>query len=415
MGHHIAISIAGQSSERERLTNTHPLVGNSPSTPVRSLYVHIPFCFHKCHYCDFYSIVDSRDRQCVFAQRLIGELTALARFAGPLDTVFVGGGTPTLLRSDLWQKLLQEMARLFDLSRILSGEGEFTVECNPETATPELFGVLRDGGVNRLSLGAQSFHPTHLKTLERWHKPENVARAIEFARAGGIERQSLDLIFAIPGQSLKDLDADLSTALDLGVTHLSCYNLTYESNTPMTRRLSRGEFEAAGEDLEVDMQQLVIDRCAAAGLDRYEISNFTAPGHECAHNMVYWRQGPWLAAGPSASGHVAGWRWKNTPRLGDYLDSEGLAPVVDVEPLDPARALCERLMTGLRLREGIAWEEIERAGSVLCLDTQASLVQMRDSLVQRDLLQVADGRMIATESGFRFADFIAREFLGVLQ
>ncbi len=398
----------------ERLTNTHPLGTISPRNPPRSLYIHIPFCFHKCHYCDFYSIVDARDRQEAFTHRLIADLAAFSPLGGPLETIFVGGGTPTLLRPELWRDLLTALDRHFDLAPIRAGAGEFTVECNPETASSELFGVLREGGVGRISIGAQSFDPAHLKALERWHEPASVARAVELARGAGIDRQSLDLIFAIPGQTLDDLGRDLSSALDLGVRHLSCYNLTYESNTPMTRRLQRGEFTPADEDLEIAMQDLVIERCAEAGLERYEISNFAAPGHECAHNLVYWRQQQWLAGGPSASGHVAGWRWKNVPRLGEYLKGEGLPPVVDIEAPDPARAIGERLMTGVRLREGVPWSEIERDAAAISARVMEAVNSKRASLVARGLLTLQGDRTVATASGFRFADLIAREFLGVL-
>lgn len=174
------------------------LAGHAP--PVRSLYIHIPFCFHKCHYCDFYSLVDTRDRQEPLVERLLVELGALAPLAQgeALRTIFVGGGTPTLLRVDLWERLLDRLGRIFDLGPIRAGEGEFTVECNPETASEELLGVLRAGGVSRLSMGAQSFDPRHLKTLERWHDPASVGRAVELARRAAIERLSVDLILRSP-------------------------------------------------------------------------------------------------------------------------------------------------------------------------------------------------------------------------
>src|SRR5262249_13838732 len=156
-----------------------------------------PFCFHKCHYCDFYSLVDTRDRQEAFVGRLERELAALAPFAGgiPLRTIFVGGGTPSLLRVELWRRGLAVVRPGYDLSMMGRGEGEFTVECNPETVSTELMSVLAAGGVNRVSMGAQSFEAHHLKTLERWHDPESVERALGLARAAGIPRQSIDLIF----------------------------------------------------------------------------------------------------------------------------------------------------------------------------------------------------------------------------
>jgi len=383
-----------------------------------SLYVHVPFCFHKCHYCDFYSIVDSRDRQEAFLERLLAELRALAPRAGRLRTVFVGGGTPTLLRVDLWERLLAGLAREFewgagggDESKA-GGPVELTVECNPETASAELFDVLVAGGVNRLSVGAQSFEPRHLKTLERRHDPDNVERAMELARAAGIERLSLDLIFAIPRQTLAEWERDLERALALGTEHLSCYALTYEPNTAMTTRLGRGEFEPCDPDLEADMYLATVERCRGAGLERYEVSNFARAGAACAHNLAYWRQQNWLAAGPSASGHMDGLRWKNVPRLDTWLGSgEGLSPAIDVEHPDPRRNLIERVMTGIRSAEGLgATETLDRARA---MDPEIGKLMRRtvDDAVSRGNLIFEGDRWRLTEQGFLFADGVARDLI----
>ncbi|MCC6429180.1 MAG: radical SAM family heme chaperone HemW [Phycisphaerales bacterium] len=430
-----------------------------------SLYIHIPFCFHKCHYCDFYSIVDTQDRQEAFTDRLIRELTALAPYSArqPLKTIFAGGGTPSLLRVDLWKRLLTALDRLFDLSEIRSAEArerassartatvaraaEFTVECNPETVTPELMETLRAGGVTRVSMGAQSFETRHLKTLERWHDPENVARAIGLARDAGIARQSIDLIFGIPGQTLDDWGRDLERGIGLGTEHVSCYSLTYEPATAMTARLTRGAFEAMDEGVEVDMHRLAWDRLRAAGLDRYEVSNFARPGAECLHNLAYWRQGSWLAAGPSASGHLRigsvgaegtvgvggavgggqvgsggryiapGHRWKNTPRLDDYLrkgDATGFSPISDHEGPDAARALRERIMTGLRLCEGLDGGRVLATADGLHPGSGKRLVAAIAAVRDRGQLVVRDGMWILTDEGILFADGIAVELFAAL-
>ncbi|MFG0285607.1 MAG: radical SAM family heme chaperone HemW [Phycisphaerales bacterium JB039] len=377
-----------------------------------SLYLHAPFCFHKCHYCDFYSIVDSRDRQEAFTGRLIRELEALAPFAArPLRTIFVGGGTPSLLRVELWERLLAALERYYDLSEIRGGRGEFTVECNPETVTPELMRALRAGGVDRVSVGAQSFEARHLKTLERWHEPANVGRALELARQAGIERTSVDLIFAIPGQTLEEWQRDLERGLEQGVEHMSCYALTYEPNTAMTKRMERGEFARADEELEADMYELTVETLGRAGLARYEVSNFARRGQESLHNLAYWRGEQWLAAGPSASAHVAGWRWKNVARLDDYLsgDDAGFAPAVDVEAPDGRRALVERIMMGIRLREGLeragVLEEAQRAfgeGAVEAIEREAA------ALEAEGVLACDPERLRLTEAGFLLADLAAR-------
>ena len=396
--------------------------------PARSLYIHVPFCAHKCHYCDFYSIVDRRDRQAAFTDRLVRELAALAPLAGglPLRTVFVGGGTPSLLEPALWERLLCALREHYDLSG-LSGESpgcEFTVECNPESTTDELMGVLAAGGVNRVSVGAQSFDPHHLRTLERWHDPENVARALERARDHGIARRSLDLIFGVPGQTPAEWDRDLDRALALPIDHLSAYCLTYEPGTAMTARLERGQFAPAAESDEIAMLERTLERVRGAGFDRYEVSNYACPGRECRHNLAYWRQEPWIGAGPSASAHVGGHRWTNTPRLDDYLNilsiaDDGFAPISDHEPPDPARALRERLMTGLRLREGLDAEHV--LSDAASLDPVLNEHTLPDRLRTIAGEQAARGRLDAdalgsglwslTEAGMLFADGVAWAFM----
>lgn len=394
------ITVAGQ-----RPGTPHPLESlhgrAAEVSPVQALYIHVPFCFHKCHYCDFYSLVDTRDRQGPFTDRLIAELAHIAPLAGPLTSIFVGGGTPTLLRPELWGRILACLHEHYDLAG-----AEFTVECNPETATPELLAVLTAGGVNRISIGAQSFNPVHLKTLERWHDPANVGRAIDLARSAGIARQSVDLICAIPGQTLAQWEQDLKQAVMFGVEHVSCYALTYEPNTAMTARLNRGDFDPADEDLEADMLQLTLDFLRSQGLDRYEVSNYARPGAECRHNLAYWRQDQWLAAGPSASGHVGGWRWKNVPRLDSYLGApgaRGLPPAVDAEGPDAQRATAERIMTGLRLREGIDASDLPE-------HLHAEAHRLRDAghvVIDGDCWKL-------TDRGMMLADGIAAEFMGLL-
>lgn len=393
--------------------------------PIASLYIHTPFCVHKCHYCDFYSFVDTRDQQGAFIDRLIDELRALAPHAArPLRTVFVGGGTPSLLAIDQWDRLLKALGESFDLSAMHSGTGEFTVECNPESTTPELLARLRGAGVNRVSVGAQSFEPRFLKTLERWHDPDNVARAVELARGAGIPRQSIDLIYAIPGQTLSDWQRDLARGLALGTSHISCYNLTYEPNTAMTKRLAQGEFTRVSDELEAEMFQHTVEACRDAGLDRYEVSNFARPGHESVHNLAYWEQDQWLAAGPSASGHVfadarswhsGSWRFKNVPRLGDYLASAGHSPVVDLESPDPLRLLRERVMMGLRLSRGIDARSFLQDAERLDLRLPERVIATIQRLRDEGLLTITPDRWVLSDAGFLVGDSVAAELMNALR
>jgi oxygen-independent coproporphyrinogen-3 oxidase len=368
MAHSLPIAGTGGSVPPTVVPVDRVLEGVSPH--FEGAYVHVPFCFHKCHYCDFYSFVDREDRQPAYVARLEDELAAMAPSVhAPLATIFVGGGTPTLLRPDLLARGLRAIRERMPLAP----DAEWTVEANPETVTPEVAAVLVEAGVNRVSLGAQSFEPALLKALERWHDPASVGRAVAHLRAAGLGRISLDLIYGIPGGTLAQWESDLDRALALGPDHLSCYGLTYEPNTAMAVRLERGEFAPCEEDLEACMWEIASARLAAAGFEAYELSNWArrVPGRrgaeECRHNLLYWRNRDWLAFGPSASGHAQGVRWKNVPRLGDWLASKGASPAVDVERGTPDMQAGERLMMGLRLRAGLPRDEVER---ILALGTR---------------------------------------------
>ncbi len=377
------------------------------SPKVRGIYAHVPFCFHKCHYCDFYSFVDQQDRQPAYVARLEGEVAAAADrglLNQPIEAIFVGGGTPTLLRPALLGAALRALRE-----RVRLAHGyEWTVEANPETVTEEIAAVLAEGGVNRVSVGAQSFVPQHLKTLERWHDPANVGRAIKRLRDAGIRRINVDLIFGIPGSTLEDWASDLDRALELHPEHLSCYGLTYEANTAMTKRLERGMFEPCDEDLEAAMYELTLDRLAAAGFEHYEISNFARPGEACRHNLLYWQNADWWALGPSASGHVQGVRWKNVPRLSEWLESEGMSPAIDVEQVDESTRNGELLMIGLRLRDGLADAVVERCCS-------GSEGQARRDAIRRHstagLLERANGHLRFTRAGLLLADEVLADLV----
>lgn len=365
---------------------------------IAGLYLHVPFCFHKCHYCDFYSIVDD-DRHDQFVDRLISELTERCQQM-PLQprTLFVGGGTPTLLDAALWSKLLAALASLDVLAEVV----EFTVEANPETVTPHLAATLAAGGVNRVSIGSQTSDPSLLKTLERWHDPANVAQAAAHFRAAGITNINLDHIFAIPGQTMAMLDADLDRALAIDPDHLSYYGLTYEPNTAMTARLRAGQFTPMDEDLEKSMFEHIIARLKAAGYEHYEISNWSKPGQPCEHNLIYWRGENWLGIGPSAASHIDGERWKNAPHLGRYLEPASLPPIIDRERLPGDEQAGERLMMRLRLREGVP---------AALWPTDARRAAETRQLIDLNLLERADTHIRLTDRGLMVADSVIGKLL----
>ena len=372
------------------------------------LYIHVPFCLHKCHYCDFYSLVETgpQSRQPAFTDRLIEEIRAAGPWlGGPLETIFVGGGTPTLLEPDLWARLLAAIRA--DLN--LQPGCEFTVEANPDALSAELLEVLVAGGVNRLSMGAQSFDPALLKVLERTHNPDNVRRGVELARAAGITNFNLDLIFGIPGQLLEGWATDLDAVLALDPAHLSCYSLTYEPNTPLAAKLRRGTIRRVDEDVEAEMYEATIDRLAGAGFEHYEISNWALPGRACRHNLLYWRNGSWWPLGPGAAGHVDGVRWKNAPRLGDYLRIGPLPPITGQEQLDQDGRIGETLMMGLRLLEGI-W--LDRLGALLAVGDRGELRRLAvERHTAAGLLEQRDGRLRFTRAGLLLADTVLADLL----
>jgi oxygen-independent coproporphyrinogen-3 oxidase len=400
-----SISGGDQAQIRPRTAADLPIFATEDA--LTGIYVHVPFCRHKCHYCDFYSLVDAQDRQPAFAARLIDEIaSAASRLPRAIETLFVGGGTPTLLAPDLWSEVLEALNRHV----LETGPGrEFTVEANPESVTEPLVTVLAAGGVNRLSIGVQSFQPRHLETLERHHDPAAATRSLALARAAGIDNISLDLIFGVPGQRLDDWLGDLDAAVALEPDHLSCYGLTYEPNTPLTARLRAGGIKRVDQDVEAAMYEAAIDRLGQAGFEHYEISNWARSGRRCRHNVLYWNNEQWWPLGPGAAGHIGGWRWTNAPRLGDYLAGRGLPSITGAERLDDDGRVGEVLMLGLRLVEGIALDCVE---GLLALGVRGpQRAESIDRHVGAGLLARSDGRLHLTRAGLLLADRVLADLI----
>jgi oxygen-independent coproporphyrinogen-3 oxidase len=382
-----------------------------PSAAIEALYVHVPFCFHKCHYCDFYSITrQTPQRMEQFVDRVLDEtaMWAKSHIAPHIRprTVFFGGGTPSLLPLEQMRRLIAGLRERFDLSQV----DEWTVEANPATVNGEYCQMLRNSGVDRLSFGAQSFSPSELKILERHHEPADVQRSISIARGAGFERLNVDLIFAIPGQTMESWSQSLETAIALGTSHISCYALTYEPNTPIAVRRRLGDVRAVDEQLELQMLHMTRDRLRAAGIPPYEVSNFAAPGQACRHNLNYWLGGNYIGLGPSAASHVSGWRWRNRPHLGEWETAidDGALPACEVETLTPARRAGELAMLMLRLERGIRFDEFAaRTGT----DARSTFADAIDRLTKPGLIEVTDETVRLTPSGLNVADAVAGEFL----
>jgi oxygen-independent coproporphyrinogen III oxidase len=304
----------------------------------RAAYVHIPFCAHKCGYCDFASLAGFDHLADRYLSALEREMTMTLGQPKVVETIFVGGGTPTRLDSQQLVRLVAMIGRWLPLAE----GGEWTVEANPGTLDHEKVDILREAGVNRVSLGAQSFRPALLSALERNHAPEEVERAVELVRPR-FPRWSLDLIFGIPGSTLADCEADIEAALELGPSHLSCYGLVYEKGTNLWKQWQAGQVVPVDEETERAMYAAVIDRLERAGLTMYEISNYARPGHESRHNLVYWANDAYFGVGLGAASYVEGVRSVNTRELAAYLRR--------IEAGEPATGPTETLNAEARARE----------------------------------------------------------------
>ncbi len=369
------------------------------------LYVHVPFCAAKCGYCDFNSHVPSPGEPQAWLEALTLELQARRREApGEIATIFVGGGTPTSLPDPLLARLLALIAGT------APAPDEFTVEANPETLCPDDIAILAAAGVNRVSLGAQSFLPGELAMLGRRHSPDDVVRSVEALRAAGIANLNLDLIFGIPGQTPDSWRESLGRALDLAPEHLACYGLTYEPGTPLAARRDAGLVTPVNEDDEADMYLACVRTLTAAGLEQYEISNFARPGRACRHNLRYWDNRPVIGVGPGAAGYLNGRRWKNVSDVARYVAclKSGRSCEAQSETLSRRARAGETAMLALRKVEGIDADGFAAATGYDPFELFAEPVaRYRDA----GLLSV-DGRRIAlTDAGRLVADHVLADFL----
>lgn len=323
----------------------------------RSAYLHVPFCRHRCGYCNF-AVVAGRDELGPrYLDALERELQTLG-VAQPVETLYLGGGTPTRLEPPLLGRLLALASRWFPPL----GGAEWTVEANPADVTAETVRALAAAGVTRVSLGAQSLDRGKLARLERDHTPDDVRDAVGMLRSAGLA-VAIDLIFAAPEETLPDWRRDLAAVVALEPSHVSTYGLTYEKGTAFWTRRNRGALAELDDDLARTMYEEGIDRLAAAGFEHYEVSNFARPGGRSRHNEVYWTGRPWWAAGPGAARYVDGVRETNHRSAFTWMRrlEAGRSPVAERETLTPEARARERLVFGLRRLEGVARGEFAAA------------------------------------------------------
>jgi oxygen-independent coproporphyrinogen-3 oxidase len=381
------------------------------ATRITSLYVHVPFCAQKCAYCAFYSEASSGELVNRYVAALVREMEMVAGDLKP-KTIFFGGGTPSLLNLRQWAKILRAMEELD-----LLGAEEFTIECNPATVSADKAKLFRDFGVNRISMGVQSLDEKLLDRLGRIHSREMVFRSFDILRRAGFENLNLDLMFAIPTQTMEIWRATLAEAKAMQSEHLSSYEVIYEDDTPLFHQLQAGEF-SADEELACEMHEELISSATSAGFHQYEIANFARgalsgekiPSLACKHNVNYWRGGSFYGLGPSATGYVRGVRtknWSNTQLYCEQLES-GKRAIESSEELPPLRRAGETAAFGLRMNAGWAFEEFQRATD---FDLRREWNKDMEQLAGCGWASRDAQRFQLTPQGLRFADSAAELFL----
>lgn len=391
---------------------------------VRSAYVHVPFCKHRCGYCNFTLVAQRDDLIDQYLNCLAIEMEQKLTAPQAVDTLFIGGGTPTHLDERQLERLLQLLTRWMPLN----DGGEFSCEANPLDCTPQKLNCLRQHGVNRLSLGGQSFHDAKLKRLERDHSGVQLREAIERSR-NFFENLSLDLIFAAPGETLENWQREIATALATPITHLSTYGLTIEPGANFFGRLLRGDLTELDADLQLAMYHHTIDTLAAAGWTHYEVSNFCRSGFECFHNQAYWQGLPWLAFGPGAASFLplerrsnvegsvggietddaenattaVGVRATNHRSTTQYirLIRSGQSPIHERDELTLEQIVRERLVFGLRQLAGVDWNEL---ASLWPSDLEQLFQPYLQRYLEAGWLERVGSRLRLTRSGLVISD-----------
>jgi putative oxygen-independent coproporphyrinogen III oxidase len=374
-------------------------VSHGKPTPL-GIYVHVPFCAARCGYCDFNTYVpEGPDQQNGFVEAALLEIAQARAELGDrrVSTIFIGGGTPTLLGADSLLRLRQAIADAFGLDP----DAEVTSEANPESAHPELFDALHAGGFTRISVGMQSAAPHVLATLDRVHTPGRAVEAARQARAAGFAHVSLDLIYGTPGESDADWEATLAAALSAEPDHISAYALTIERGTAMAAAIKRGRLTAPDDEAQARRFHIAEARLAAAGFDWYEIASWaTGPAAHCRHNIGYWNSHDWWGIGPGAHSHVAGTRWWNVRRPAQYAARlhAGLSPAAGSEVLTAEELALEAVLLGLRTREGLELSKLDAPG-----------LAAAELAVADGRLIIHDDRATLTAQGRLFADAVARD------
>lgn len=380
--------------------------------PGTGVYIHVPFCTKRCHYCDFNTVSGQENLINRYVESLVREmerrLSPLAEAGRRVRSVFFGGGTPSLLAPDQIGRLIRCVG-----NHLPGADGaEITLEGNPEGLHPETLAGFRQAGVNRLSIGVQSFSDATLKSLGRIHNSIRALEAVRTASDLGFENISVDLMFGLPGQSPEDWEKDLDTVLTLPVRHISAYNLIVEEGTPFSRWERENRLRLPSEEGQVRMYETAIDRLAGAGFQWYEISNFAKPGFACEHNLIYWHNREYVGIGAGAVSYLGGARYQNVRETVAYLDSVASAegPATFVERLEEEETIGETVMLNLRLIGGFDLLEFQSRFGISFRDRYPSEI---DRLMRLGLIHVNGTQIRLTRHGVLLSNEVFREFLSV--
>ena len=370
------------------------------------IYIHIPFCRSKCDYCDFYSLAGRDDRMDQYQKALLSHIKETAPLAQdfPVDTIYIGGGTPSYYGAKRLKELLGVIRKLYKVEK----DAEVTVECNPDSVDVKSLKILRKAGVNRLSMGMQSANACELERIHRIHTPQQVNEAATAARKAGFTNLSLDLIYGLPGQTMDSWKATVEHALSLIPQHLSCYGLKVEEGTPLAARVAQGEI-LPDDDQQADLYLWTVGRLERAGYPQYEISNFAKPGFASRHNLRYWLTQPYIGFGPGAHSDFGGRRYSFVRDLDAYIQGvlQG-GDIIDESEIIPKRERCgEYLMLRLRTVQGINEQEYRSTYFMDFAPLQARLEQFR----AQGWAEQTDGRWHFTPKGFLLSNQLIGDLL----
>ena len=366
----------------------------------KAAYIHIPFCSHICYYCDFAKVLMTGQPVEAYIDELLKEYDSYG--ISNLQTLYIGGGTPSVLPADQLEKLLTHLTKNLDLEEL----EEFTVEANPSDLTDEVLAVLADSPVNRISLGVQSFDNKLLKKIGRTHTEAEVYSSIERLRAAGFENITIDLIYGLPNQTMEMVERDVHKFLELDLPHVALYSLILEDHTVFMNRQRRGRLRLPSDDRNADMYEYIIETLTSKGYSHYEVSNFGKVGYESKHNMTYWDNAEYYGVGAGASGYLDGIRYKNHGPVHHYLREENKR--VNEEVLTRKQMIEEEMFLGLRKKNGVSIERFQKKFGQTLEEVYGPVIA---KLKIQKMLFDADGRVRMTEKGFELGNEVFEQFL----